>query len=68
MKHAKILLIVMVMVLGMTAATGLARDDDSDYIPKIEPSTPWMAVAYAAAGLAGIAVVGFKNSNRTHLD
>ncbi len=68
MKLAMILTIV--MVLGMVVTAGLARDSDEfdDYLPKIKPSTPWMALGYAAAGLAGIAVVGFKNANRTHLD
>jgi len=57
------------MVLGMMALVGPADgSDELDYIPTIEISTPWMAMGYAAAGVAGIAVVGFKNSKRTHLD
>jgi len=57
------------MVLGVVATVASAkRRDDDDFAPKLDASTPLMALGYAAAGLAGIAVVGFKNSHRTHLD
>jgi len=31
-------------------------------------SIPWVAILYMLACLAGIAVIAFKNTRRTHLD
>ena len=67
MKRAKILVIV--MVLWLLAAPAWARKPKrTTGAPEIESSLPWPATGYAFAGLAGICVVGFKNSRRTHLD
>jgi hypothetical protein len=42
---------------------------DAASAPKIEDGgTPWTAIIYSIVALAGIAVVGFKNAKRTHLD
>jgi hypothetical protein len=55
--------------LALTA--GLARgasDGFNNAVPTLEESTPWIAWLFSAAFVAAIAVVGFKNSKRTHLD
>jgi len=67
MKRAKILVIL--IVLWLSAAPALAkRRKRTTGAPEIESSMPWLATGYAFASLAGICVVGFKNSKRTHLD
>ena len=67
MKRAKILVIV--IVVWLLAAPALAgRRKRTTGAPEIESSLSWPAIGYAFAALAGICVVGFKNSKRTHLD
>ena len=57
------------MVLCLLAAPAWARRrKERTGAPEIESSMSWMATGYAIAGLAGICIVGFKNSRRTHLD
>lgn len=41
---------------------------DGHRVPELEETSPWLAVLYTAVCLAGVLVVGFKNSRRTHLD
>ena len=36
--------------------------------PLLESSFPTYAILYLLVGLAGVCMVGFKNSGRTHLD
>jgi hypothetical protein len=50
--------------------TGLSRAlaDDGFEAPVIEKATPWLAIGIAVIAAAGIAVVAFKSSRRTHLD
>jgi len=52
-----------------TAATAIAAEDGDGYrVPDAESPFPWMAMLYVVVALAGICVVGFKSSGRTHLD
>ena len=67
MKRAKIFVIVMVLLL-LAAPAWAAKRKRRTGAPEVKSSMPWMATGYALAGLAGICVVGFKNSKRTHLD
>ena len=54
-------------------ATSVLADDDEykgdgySQSPVVE-RTRWVGFVYAAIGVAGVAVVGFKNAKRTHLD
>ena len=41
---------------------------DGHRVPELEETSPWLALLYTAVCLAGVLVVGFKNSRRTHLD
>ena len=68
MKRANILALVVVLLLAAVPAVAKKRAKTIDGAPVLESSLPLLAVGYLAAGLAGIAVVGFKNSKRTHLD
>ena len=54
--------------LILSAATGAAWAGDGFEPPEIKNVDYWYALAVAAAALAGICVVAFKNSKRTHLD
>ena len=55
-------------VLFCLVTCGWAAQDAAS-APKIEDgATPWTAIIYSVVALAGIAVVGFKNAKRTHLD
>jgi hypothetical protein len=42
--------------------------EDEYSAPEKGSKTPWIAVLYAAVGLVGSLVVGFKHARRTHLD
>jgi len=52
----------------LRAVPASGATDQSPPAPQLEPGTPWVAILYTLVGLAGISVVGFKNSKRTHLD
>jgi len=41
---------------------------DTFTVPTAESPTPWGAIVYLLVALAGICVVAFKHSKRTHLD
>lgn len=56
------------VVLWAAAAAAPAKAPSTTEAPEADWSVPWMAVGYSLATLAGIAVIGFKNSKRTHLD
>ena len=56
------------MVLWLLAAPAWAKKTDKPGAPEVSAGMPWMATGYAIAGLAGVCIVGFKNSKRTHLD
>jgi hypothetical protein len=56
-----------VLVL-LVAFPALAGDGFEGKAPQLEPSPPWVAIVYSVVGLAGVAVVAFKNAKRTHLD
>ena len=66
MRRAKILVIL--VVLWLAAAPAQAKKRKSIGAPELDWSMPWLALGYSVATLAGICVVGFKNSRRTHLD
>ncbi len=68
MKRAKILALVVVLLLAAGPAVAKKKVERINGAPVLDSSMPWMAIGYAVAGLAGISVVGFKNSKRTHLD
>ena len=55
------------LIVVMTASA-VSAGADAHTAPQIELERPWMAILYAVVALAGILVVGFKNSKRTHLD
>jgi hypothetical protein len=55
-----------VAVLTLSATAGMAADTTK--IPELEGGSTWIAWLFGAVALAGICVVGFKNSRRTHLD
>ena len=59
-------LLVTLIVAMMVAAVSFGADAYT--APQIELERPWIAILYAVVALAGILVVGFKNSKRTHLD
>ena len=53
------------------AATALGQPQvvgDGFVAPSIEPSIDWLTILYFVVAGAGMAVVGFKSSGRTHLD
>ncbi len=52
------------MLLTSTAALC----DDSYDVTVREGGIQWIAILYALVCLAGICVVGFKHTRRTHLD
>lgn len=55
------------LAMASFGAIAAAADDAFKATPR-EPSHDWIAVLYALVALAGICVVAFKNSKRTHLD
>lgn len=56
------------LTLLCVATNGWGAQDAAS-APKIEDgATPWTAIIFSIVALAGIAVVGFKNAKRTHLD
>ena len=57
----------LVMVAILTTLTAASQDDGFSALSR-KAKTPWTAILYGVVSLAGIAVVGFKNSKRTHLD
>jgi hypothetical protein len=65
MKAARIFLAIWAALVWASVA---ACADGHDPGPEIEGKVPWMAITYSVVALAGIAVVGFKNAKRTHLD
>lgn len=50
----------------LTPAWAVAEDGYT--VEGMASSTPWLAILYTVVALGGVAVVGFKNSRRTHLD
>lgn len=50
------------------AVSSLALAQDANKAPVLEADVPWMPVIVSLVTLGGIAVVGFKNARRTHLD
>ena len=68
MKMKTLLQAVVVLALP-TAALAAGYYNQYDVAPEIEEvPIPWAAILYALVSLAAIAVVGFKNAKRTHLD
>lgn len=68
MKWITIGLILAVVLLVLTPAAMATTDGYVSEAPAIEQPPPWIAIVFSVVGLAAIAVVGFKNPNRTHLD
>jgi hypothetical protein len=62
---ASLALAAAVVLAGARAAP--ANDDDRPKYQK-DASSLLMPIVYGVVGLAGICVVGFKKSKRTHLD
>ena len=56
---------ILLVVSKLAAAAG---DGYAGAAPEVESKIPWVAIIYAAVALLGIAVVGFKNAKRFHLD
>ncbi|HUU60043.1 MAG TPA: hypothetical protein VMZ50_10900, partial [Phycisphaerae bacterium] len=59
---------ILLTALGvLVAATGAAAAPNGDGFTAdiLESSIDWFAILYALVALAGICVVGFKNSKRT---
>ena len=56
--------------LAGTAAVTLAQEVKGDgyEAPAIDPSIDWWTILYFVVAAAGMAVVAFKGSGRTHLD
>lgn len=65
------ILIVMCLVLcvarPVSAENDEYRGDGYSQAPVVD-KTRWIGFVYAGVALAGIAVVGFKDARRTHLD
>jgi len=59
--------LVCLLVVLFVPAVGLCEEDQYS-APARKEKTPWAAALYAAVGLAGVLVVGFKHARRTHLD
>ncbi len=61
---------LIVAVLVLTAAGAALAAPKKDVKPKYQrdPASPLLPIVYAMVALAGVGVVGFKNSKRTHLD
>jgi hypothetical protein len=58
-------------VLGAGAAFAQGQPGGDGFAPLIRPMEPtidWLTILYFVVALAGMAVVGFKKSGRTHLD
>jgi hypothetical protein len=58
----------MLVALANLGWCSIAVAQESGKAPEIEDSPAWFPVMVALVALAGIAVVGFKNARRTHLD
>lgn len=56
------------LLAGLVLSAGAALGQDGYEAPEIETRVPVSAIGYALVFLLGIAVVGFKNARRTHLD
>lgn len=60
-------------LLGVVSAA-YAQDDvvkppiDGIGVAPLDGSMPWIAILCTLVFVAGVAVVGFKNARRTHLD
>lgn len=68
-KKFKIALILAVLAHASIAEAALQTISGEKYAsPLLESPFPLYSILYALVGLAGVAIVGFKNSGRTHLD
>ncbi|MDY7009815.1 MAG: hypothetical protein SVV80_03595 [Planctomycetota bacterium] len=65
MKAIPLLFLAGLILLG---ATGAASASDGFEPPEIKSGNYWYAAAVAIVALAGICVVAFKSSKKTHLD
>ena len=65
MKTIPLLLLTGLILLVATCA---AWAGDGFEPPEIKKADNWYVLAIAAVALAGICVVAFKNSKKTHLD
>ena len=61
-------LIVLAALLVMWMAHPALAIYDGHRLPKTEPKVSWFSILYLVVGLAGICVVAFKSTRRTHLD
>jgi len=68
MKIKKLFLGWIAAGLLLTPAWLRAAGDGYMLVTTEGPGTPWIAIGCALVGLAGICVIGFKNTKRTHLD
>ena len=68
MNAKRILAMVVLAAVAILAPVSVASAGDGYEAPEIETHVPVTAILYALVFLVGIAVVGFKNARRTHLD
>jgi hypothetical protein len=67
----KLLLLVLVAALVVLSMTDLAAARRRDYTPNEAPQAegaPWGPIAVAVGFAAVVALLGFLNAKRTHLD
>ncbi len=56
------------IVIAAAAVPAMAVGEDMNPAVPLTDELPWSAIIYALVFVIGIAVVGFKNAKRTHLD
>ncbi len=67
MKKYRFLLSVLLLITTTASDFALALSDGYES-PELKDEAPWTAILYLVVALAGICIVAFKNSRRTHLD
>ncbi len=68
MNAKRILQVLVVLAVVALVTCPLAASDDRYKVPEPEQKGAWLGTIYAIVALAGICVVAFKNTHRTHLD
>ena len=65
----RIVAMVAACVVGAGAAFAQEQAAGDGYLARpMDPSIDWWTILYFVVAVAGMAVVGFKKSGRTHLD